>query len=115
MKLAFLLYALKVKLQFFSLFKPGFKKILIRQDFSILIRTQDFSCSRYFKLSQGRIRSNFWTRAGADTELVWKDAVTAFTVLTGGEALILEALGKNQLIIKGDVQNFFKFGQVVDA
>ena len=115
MKLALLLYALKVKLRFSALFNAPFKQRLNQQAFSILIRTEDFKHSRYFKFSKGKIKSNFWTKSGADTELVWKDSRTAVTVLTGGEALILEALGKKQLIIRGDVQNFFKFGEIVDG
>ena len=115
MKLALLLYGLKIKLKFSTLFNPTFKKALQQQEFSILIRTQNFKHSRYFKFSMGKVSSNFWTTSGADTELIWKDANTAFSVLTGSEARILEALGKKQLTLKGDVQNFFKFGEIVDA
>lgn len=114
MRLTILLYVLMWKLQHAAKRKPGFKKMLRKRDYTLVIRTADGRHGRFFTFSRGDVVSRNGLYPKPDVELVWVDAATAFRALaTGDEKAVVQALGKSHLKIEGNLDHFFWFGEVL--
>jgi hypothetical protein len=110
MKLSLLLFALGLKLRLSALISATFRKRLRSRDFVIVIRTAERGPARTFLIHGGRIRSRLGRDASADTELVWRDAQTAFrTMLSSDELDSFSAIGQARLRILGDLENALCF------
>jgi hypothetical protein len=110
MKLSMLLFALGSKLRLSALISATFRKRLRSRDFAIVIRTAERGPARTFVVRGGRIRSRSGRDASADTELVWRDAQTAFeTMLSSDELDAFSAIGRGRLRILGDLENALRF------
>lgn len=105
MKLSLLLFALKLKLTVLALVSAAFRAKLSEKDCVLVIRTADRRRSRSFRFSKGSVSSRRGGHAEPDTELVWDDPATAFRVMASGQdSAILEAIGKSQLKILGNLE-----------
>jgi len=112
-KLTILLYLLKVQLRFSAWRRPGFRKMLNKRDYTLVIRTADRKHGRFFTFTGGRIVSRRGLHPKPDVEMVWCDAGTAFRALAAGDdKTMMQALGKSQLQIEGNLDHFFWFGEV---
>jgi len=113
MKLSLLLYALKLKLKFVALKSAAFREKLKEKDCVLVIRTTDRKQSRWFCFSKGKMTSKRGGHAQPDTELVWDDATTAFKVMSSSEeTAILEAIGRSQLKIEGNLEFALWFTEI---
>ena len=112
MKLNLLLLALAFKLKFSALWNPKVKNALKKHCFSINIREKKTGYCRSFSFLYGRVRSGSCPVPDADTEIVWEDADIAFQALKGGDEPMLEALGRSQAVINGNLEHFFAFGDI---
>ena len=81
MRLTILLYVLKWKLTRAAKWKPGFKKLLTKRDYTLVIRTADGRRGRVFTFLKGDIVSSNGLHPKPDVELVWVDAATAFRAM----------------------------------
>ena len=114
MRLTILLYVLKWKLSRAAKTKPGFKKMLAKRDYTLVIRTADGRRGRFFTFSKGAIVSRNGLHPKPDVELVWVDVATAFRAMAAGdEKAVVQAIGKSQLKIEGNLDHFFWFGEVL--
>jgi len=114
MKLAALLYVLKLKLRCAAWKDGGFRKLLKKRDYTLVIRTADSTVGRSFTFSGGRVLSKRGTYPAPDMEMVWCDADTAFRAMVAGDdTAVIQALGKSQLKIEGNLDHFFWFGDVL--
>ena len=105
MKLSVLLFALKLKLTVLALASAAFRAKLRQKDCVLVIRTADRRRSRSFRFSKGSVSSRRGMDTDPDTELIWDDASTAFRVMASGrDTAILEAIGKSQLKILGNLE-----------
>ena len=113
MKLSLLLYALKLKLKFSAWTSSAFRQRLQEKNCVLVIRTADRKHARSFSFSKGKITSKRGTHPEPDTELVWSDPATAFKIMSAGQDLaILEAIGKSQLQIKGNLEFALWFTEI---
>jgi len=113
MKLSLLLYALKLKLKLCAFMSSTFRDKLKEKDCVLVIRTADRKQSRSFCFTKGRMTSKRGGHPAPDTELVWDDAATAFAIMSSDEeTAILEAIGKSQLKIEGNLEFAFWFTEI---
>ena len=113
MKLTILLYLLKVQLRYSAWRRPALRKMLEKRAYTLVIRTADRKRGRFFTFTGGRIVSRRGLHPKPDVEMVWCDADTAFRALVAGDdKTIMQALGKSQLKIEGNLDLFFWFGEV---
>jgi hypothetical protein len=82
MKFSVLLFALYNILKVASLTNKTFKKYIAKISAKILIKTEDGRRARMFVFDKGRLSSIVGDQGGYDVALVWKDADTAFSVMT---------------------------------
>lgn len=114
MRLTLLLYILTVKLRRAAKKNPEFVKKLKKRDYTLVIRTADRRRGRFFTFANGKIFSKRGLHPRPDVELVWVDAATAFRVLASGDdKAVVQAMGKSQLKIEGNLDHFFWFGDVL--
>ena len=114
MRLTILLYLLNWKLSHAAKKRPAFKKMLKKRDYTLVIRTADGRRGRFFIFSNGDIVSGNGLHPRPDVELVWVDVATAFRAMAAGdEKAVVQAMGKSQLKIKGNLDHFFWFGEVL--
>jgi len=114
MKLALLLYILNLKLRRAAKKNPELKKKLKQRNYTVVIRTADRRRGRFFTFIDGAIISKRGMHPRPDVELVWVDAATAFRVLAAGDdKAVVQAMGKSQLKIEGNLDHFFWFGDVL--
>ena len=114
MRLTLLLYILKIKLRRAAKKNPAFKKRLKKRDYTLVIRTADGSRGRFFTFANGEVVSRNGLHTKPDVELVWNNAATAFRALAAGDdKTVMQAMGKSQLRIEGNLDHFFWFGDVV--
>ena len=114
MKLAILLYILLLKLRFAAWKDAGFKKLLEKRDYTLVIRTADSTVGRSFTFAGGRVVSKRGIHRAPDVEMVWCDANTAFGAMAAGDdKVVVQTLGKSQLKIEGNLDHFFWFGDVL--
>ena len=114
MRLVILLYILTIKLRRAAKKSPEFRKTLKKRDFTAVIRTADGKRARFFTFTSGAIVSGGGTHARPDVELVWVDAATAFwALLKGDDKAVVQAMGKSQLRIEGNLDYFFWFGEIL--
>ena len=113
-RLMILLYVLKWKLKRAVKKRPAFRKMVRKRDYTLVIRTADGRYGRFFTFSGGDVVSRNGRHPKPDLELVWVDSVTAFRALAaGGQEAVVQALGKSQLKIEGNLDHFFWFGEVM--
>ncbi|MDC7124201.1 MAG: hypothetical protein PQJ46_01450 [Spirochaetales bacterium] len=89
--------------------------LLENERFSVSVRARDKGFCRQFIFADGTFRSPKGKASPADTEMEWGSGKAAVKALSSGEAGILEALGRSSLIIKGNLENFFKFTDILQA
>ncbi|PIU56969.1 MAG: hypothetical protein COS89_05395, partial [Deltaproteobacteria bacterium CG07_land_8_20_14_0_80_38_7] len=82
MKFSVLLFALSNILKIASLTNKAFKKYIAKISAKILIKTEDGRRARMIIFDKGRLTSVAGDHKGYDVALVWKDADTAFSVMT---------------------------------
>lgn len=105
MRLSLLLYVLKLKLKLTALVRSDFREKLREKDCVLVIRTRDGKQGRSFCFSKGAMTSGRGRHPAPDTELVWNDAATAFRIMAKNqETALLEAIGKSQLRIEGNLE-----------
>ena len=105
MRLSLLLYVLKLKLRLTALLRSAFREKLREKDCVLVIRTQDGQQARSFCFAGGTMTSSRGRHPSPDTELVWTDAATAFRIMAKNqETALLEAIGKSQLSIQGNLE-----------
>lgn len=113
-RLMILLYVLKWKLKHAIRKRPAFRKMVKKRDYTLVIRTADGKHGRFFTFSGGDVVSRNGLHPKPDVELVWMDSVTAFRAMaTGDDKAVVQALGKSQLKIEGNLDHFFWFGEVM--
>jgi len=116
MKLTLLLYILLLKLRRAAKKRPEFSTLLKKRDYTVVIRTADRKRGRFFTFTEGEVASKNGLHPKPDVELVWVDAATAFRVLAAGDdKAVVQAIGKSQLKIEGNLGHFFWFGDVLKA
>jgi len=114
MKLTILLYVLLMKLRFAAWKDTGLRKLLKKRDYTLVIRTADAAVGRSFTFVGGRVVSKRGAHPVPDTEMVWCDADAAFRAMAAGDdSAVIQALGKSQLKIEGNLDHFFWFGDVL--
>ena len=114
MRLTILLYILKLKLVHAARKRAGFQSMLRKQDYTLVIRTADGKRSRFFTFDGGDVVSKNGLHPSPDVELVWCDAGTAFRALIAGDdKAVVQAIGRSQLKIEGNLGYFFWFGDVL--
>ena len=114
MRLAILLYILKLKLRRAAKRNPDFKRTLRKRDYTLVMRTEDGKRARFFSFVDGDVISKGEVHPEPDTEMVWIDAGTAFrALLAGTDKAVVQAMGKSQLKIEGNLDHFFWFGEVL--
>ncbi len=112
-KLSILLYLLKLQLRFFAWRRPALRKMIAQRDYVLVIRTEDKRHARFFDFAGGKILSKRGVHAKPDVEMVWCDAGVAFRALAAGnDAAVMQAIGKSQLKIEGNLDDFFCFAGV---
>ncbi len=115
MRLALVLFILKLKLTRAAVKDLALSKKISQRDYTIVIRTQDRKHGRYFIFTNGTIVSANGLHPQPDIEMVWKDVGTAFKSMAfGGKADILQAMGRSELIIEGNLDHYFWFGDMLD-
>lgn len=82
MKFSMLLFALYNILKVASLTNKTYKKYIAKVSAKILIKTEDGKRARMFVFDKGKLRSVVGDQKNYDVALVWKDADTAFSVMT---------------------------------
>ena len=113
MKLTILLYLLRLQLGFCAWRRPALRKMLKKRDYTLVIRTADGKHACFFTFDGGNILSGRGVHAQPDVEMVWCDAATAFRCMVAGDDVtMMQALGKSQLKITGNLDHFFWFGEV---
>ena len=114
MRLMILLYVLKWKLSHAVKKKPAFRRMVGKRDCTLVIRTADGKYGRFFTFSGGDVVSRNGLHPKPDVELVWVDSVTAFRAMAkGDDKAVVQALGKSQLKIEGNLDHFFWFGELM--
>jgi len=104
-RLSLLLYVLKLKLKLTALLRAGFREKLREKDCVLVIRTRDGKQGRSFRFAKGSMTSRRGRHPTPDTELVWNDASTAFRIMAKNQEMaLLEAIGKSQLRIEGNLE-----------
>jgi len=112
-RLSLLLYVLKLKLKLSALMRSAFREKLREKDCVLVIRTQDGKRGRSFCFSKGMMCSRAGRHPKPDTELVWNDAATAFkTMIQSEDSALLEAIGKSQLKIEGNLEFALWFTEI---
>ncbi len=113
MRLSILLFALYLKLKRAAKKNPAVQRMLKKRDYTLVIRTSNERHARYFTFDGGEVFSRRGLHPKPDVELVWCDAATAFrALLAGDDATVMQAMGKSQLKIEGNLDHFFWFGEV---
>lgn len=82
MRFSIMLYGLYVFLKFASLTNSTFKKYIHRSKVRVLIKTADGSRARMFIFDNGNISTLSGDQRGFDVAMVWRDAETAYQVMT---------------------------------
>lgn len=115
MRLAILLFILKIQLIRAANKDPVLKKRFKKRNYTAVIRTKDSRVARYFTFSGGDLVSGRGNRNSPDIELVWDDAGYAFSVLAANDnSRIMKALGESRLTLEGNLDYFFWFGDTLD-
>jgi hypothetical protein len=113
-RLTILLYVLLWKLRRAAKGKPGFRRMLAKRDYTLVIRTADGRRGRFFTFLKGDIISMNGLHPKPDVEMVWVNPAVAFRAMAAGsEKPVIQALGKSQLKIEGNLDYFFWFGEVL--
>jgi hypothetical protein len=82
MKFNILLFAIGQILKIASFTNAKFKKYVSKASAKVLIKTADGQYGRMFVFDKGRVFSIKGDQKNFDVALVWKDADTAFSVMT---------------------------------
>ena len=82
MRFSILLFALGQILKVASFTNSAFKKYISKISARILIKTEDGQRARMFVFDKGKVSSISGDQKDYDVALVWKDANTAFSVMT---------------------------------
>jgi hypothetical protein len=102
-KFSILLFAIGAKLRMTGLASGQFRKLLRRERFVLVIRTEDGCRARTYHVGKGRAWARRGTDPRADTQLVWCDAETAArTLLSKNELDVYSAIGSSKLRIFGN-------------
>ena len=103
MKFQLLLYILGRKLKKRVKNDPDFRKKIAEKNCTVQIKTADNSKGRYYTFSDGNVVSKKGISASPTVALVWKDAATAFAVLSSGDAAKnMEAIQNGSLKFEGE-------------
>ncbi len=114
MRLTILLYVLKLKLVRAAKKRAAFRSTLRKRDYTLVIRTADGKRGRFFTFCDGDVVSRNGLHPSPDVALVWCDAGTAFRALASGDDKpVVQALGRSDLKIEGNLGYFFWFGDVL--
>jgi hypothetical protein len=115
MRLSILLFLLKLKLLWALKWHSAFKKRAAKRDYTIVIRTADGRHGRYFAFAEGKVFSRVGRPSEPTVEMVWSDVATAFRALASGDKkAVVQALGRSDLKIEGNLEYFFWFGEMMD-
>ena len=82
MRFSILLFALSKIIWIAARTNKAFKKYISKMSAKILIKTEDGQRARMFIFDKGKISSLPGDHKDFDVALVWKDAATAFSVMT---------------------------------
>jgi len=82
MKFSILLFILGIVLKFSSYTNKRFKKFIGKMSAKVLIKTEDGTIARLFVFDRGKFSTISGDTKDYDAALVWKDADTAFSVMT---------------------------------
>lgn len=103
MKLSALLYGLSLILKI-SVFRfSEFKDHLKKKNFTGVIKTEDGKAARYYTFAGGRVKSKSGSPSDADFTMVWKDAESAFKVMSSGnQVAFMKAISDGTVKTEGD-------------
>jgi hypothetical protein len=113
MKLSLLLFILAQALKIASLTNAKFKKYISKASVKVLIKTESGSPARLFVFNKGKFQSAAGNTNDYDAALVWKDANTAFSVMTSKNAdasFKAAAQGKLKIVGMGLYAQWFEDG-----
>lgn len=103
MKFQLLLFILGRKIKKRIKNDPDYKKKAAEKNCIIQIKTADNSKGRYYTFNDGEMKSTKGIADNPTVSLVWKDAATAFAILSSGDAAKnMEALKDGSLKLEGD-------------
>lgn len=116
MKFKLLLFILGRKLKSKAKNDPDFKKKVAEKNCTVQIKTADNSKGRYYVFKDGEVASKKGVTADPTVALVWKDAATAFAVLSSGDAAKnMEAIQNGSLKFEGDGGTALWFAGIAKA
>ncbi len=103
MKLSLLLFGLSMILKFTALRFSPFRDHLKQKDYTGVIKTKDGKTERYFAIKDGKIKSKAVALSNPDFEMIWKDASSAFNVMTSGDQIaFMKAVSDGTVKTEGD-------------
>ena len=113
MKMSLVLMALGAKLQASALFSKEFRKKIRHMDRTIVIRTANNKHSHTYVFRNNKFYHYPLSSKKATVELVWKNPNTALrTMLSDEELDSFSAIGKGDLVIKGNFQDALWFTEI---
>lgn len=102
MRLSILLFVLGQVLKIAAYTNAAFKKYISKIDAKILIKTKDGRFARMFVFNKGKVSSIPGDSKDFDVALVWKDAKTAFSVMTSKKSdASFNAAAEGKLHVEG--------------
>lgn len=122
MRFSLLLFVLMKKLKKAAKKYPDFKNKLKEKNYTLVIKTADGTRGRFFTFTDGDIVSKSGDHPAAELSLVWKDASTAYKVMSAGSdkafmgalqdgSLKLQGDGNLALVFTGAVKEMMKLGK----
>ncbi|WP_211826051.1 hypothetical protein [Kistimonas asteriae] len=113
MKMTLLLIALGFKLLASALFSKAFRKKIRYINRTVVIRTADGKHSHTYIFRRNMIFFHPGGSKNATVELIWSDKDTALKVMLSKEELdTFSAMGKGDLVIKGNFQDALWFTEI---
>ncbi|MBW2368742.1 MAG: hypothetical protein JRH15_12740 [Deltaproteobacteria bacterium] len=102
MRFTILLYVLYLVLKLASYVNNTFKKYISVVTTKVLIKTADGRRARVFIFDKGKLSTMTGDQKGCDVALVWKDAKTAFSVMTDKRKdASFNAAAEGKLVVEG--------------
>ncbi|MBU2511444.1 hypothetical protein KJ966_08895 [bacterium] len=115
MKFRLLLYIIHRKLKKAATANDRFKSFIQSKKLSITIKTGDSRLGRRYTFENGKISSTSGIAKECDAAMVWRDANTAFEVMSSGnEEASVAALTEQKLQIEGSFKEFMWFSRALD-
>ena len=113
MKFKILLYILGRKLIKKAGTSADFKKKISEKNCTVQVKTADNKKGRYYTFNNGGVTSTGGVTANPTAAMVWKDAATAFKVLTSSDdAKGMQAFQDGSLKLEGDAGTALWFTEV---